>query len=310
MNKQSIKNSIKIAIFGISLTALSGVASAQYLPNAGGNYIPVTNGAVVSQTVSYNDNSNYYNNNQIEYYNNPVLTGYGNGSVVSNTYQNNNQNYYVPQNNSNIFALGNNYGPTVSSNGTSNGSQNQNNTGLSVDTYSATNTGISGSTLSGGFTIANPHTNTSVWFEYGESSSTLNQKTVTQIFSTTSGSFSKLVYGLKPNTTYFYRAVAQHGGEVVKGDIVTLKTSKIISSTGGGSSNTNSSGNNNDGEVLGDNETIQEEEMNRSNLGALAFWSGFFPDSALGWIILIIIILIIILLARRYREKKAHGAHH
>jgi len=308
MNKQSTKKIILATFLFMGLTTLSGNVSAQaYLPGiyVSNNYVPIYNGPVVSQTVAYT------NNNQIAYTNNnQIYTGFGGGTVVSNTYNNNSNNYnnYSASNNSEIYAIGNQNIPIVSGSASSNtnSSQNENSAGLSVDTYSSTNTGITASTQNGGFSVLNPHTSTTVWFEYGESSSTLNQKTVGQSFSTTSGSFSKLIYGLKANTTYFARAVAQHGGTIIKGDIISFKTSKIATLIGG--TNNSSSENNND-EVQGDNTVVEEENLDRSNLGALAFWSGFFPNSALGWIIIIIIILIIILLARRYRNKNEHNAH-
>lgn len=307
MNNKSIKNLIVIAFALFGITAGGAIANAQaYLPSGySGNYTPVYNGPVVSQPVAYANNYDQiaYNNN------NQIYTGFGGGTVVSNVYDNNSNNYnnYNQSNDSEIYAFGNPNGPTVSSAGNSNsGSQNQNSIGLSVDTYSANGVGFSGSTMNGGFVVNNPISNTTVWFEYGQSVSTLNQKTVGETFYTTSGSFSKAVYGLKSNTTYYFRAVAQNGQNVAKGDILTFKTSKVTGSSGGNTV----SGNTGNGEVLGDSEVIQEEEMDRSNLGALAFWSGFFPSSALGWIIIILIILILIVLARRYREKKAHGAHH
>ncbi len=45
------------------------------------------------------------------------------------------------------------------------------------------------------------------------------------------------------------------------------------------------------------------KEVFVNNLGASAFWAGFFPGNLLSWLLLIVIILIIILITRRYSRK-------
>jgi len=75
---------------------------------------------------------------------------------------------------------------------------------------------------------------TRVWFEWGRSSSNLNRETSDQ--SVGSGNsfvdFSASVSGLDPDTTYFYRAVAQNSFGTVTGEIrsfTTERTSPAIS---------------------------------------------------------------------------------
>ncbi len=72
-----------------------------------------------------------------------------------------------------------------------------------------------------------------VYFEYGETVN-LGLRTPSRLSST--ANFNELLSGLKTNTIYFFRAVAQgYNGKVYKGAIEIFSTSKKVVSSGGGS---------------------------------------------------------------------------
>jgi len=82
---------------------------------------------------------------------------------------------------------------------------------------------------------------TTVWFEWGkgrsESNYTYNRVTQSQTL-TRSGSFNELLTGLSPDTTYYYRAIAQNRDGVIVGDLETFKTSRCSSTTNTSASST------------------------------------------------------------------------
>lgn len=78
------------------------------------------------------------------------------------------------------------------------------------------------STLNGALTASG--TNVNRWFEYGL---TANLGTATpQKIQTTAGAFAEQITGLKPNTTYYVKAVALVGTITVSGNVVTWKTAQ------------------------------------------------------------------------------------
>ena len=110
------------------------------------------------------------------------------------------------------------------SNGCYNNSCN-NQTNLTVQTYSATNTNNNQATLNGyvyGYNYGNgSYYNNYVWFQWGTSTS-YGSETTHQTMSS-SGSFSQIVNLYSSNTTYHYRAVAQNSnGNLVYGNDMTF----------------------------------------------------------------------------------------
>ena len=85
-------------------------------------------------------------------------------------------------------------------------------------------------TLNGSVNINPSGTATEVWFEWGTTQS-LGNSTTHQTM-TTSGNFSQTLTTLSPNTTYYYRAVANNASSgTVQGSIISFTT---IASCGGG----------------------------------------------------------------------------
>ena len=94
----------------------------------------------------------------------------------------------------------------------------------SVNTHSATNITASSATLNG---YVDPHGNTSqAWFEWGTTSS-LGQSTSKTSFSSAS-QFNRGLTGLSPNTTYYYRAVAENSFGKNVGDIRNFTTGSSV----------------------------------------------------------------------------------
>ncbi len=91
----------------------------------------------------------------------------------------------------------------------------------SVTTYFATNVTQNSATLNG---YVNTNGNsTQRWFEWGTSSGALYNSTNHQ-YQSYSGNFSEFVSGLQPNTTYYFRAVANGNSGNIYGNISSFTT--------------------------------------------------------------------------------------
>lgn len=336
--KTNIKTNFIAFLAAASVSMLVGAhsANAQYilangpqLQSAGGNpqmintntYGPATGGYLPSNLPIISPSGAGTGNTptQIVYYTAPITSGTGLVPQVASSGAGGNQIAYVPQYTAEIYSNSYGSGPQIMNSGNNtntngNGNVSTNAALLNVLTVGANGVGTTSATLEGSYTFAQ-NGNVMVWFEYGTASNSLTTKTVSQQLYAESGNFNQKIISLSANTTYYYRAVAQYGQTVDYGNIYTFTTKKVstgavVNAGGSSSSNTVSTVSNN---VVEAEEIAPIEDMDRSNLGALAFFGyGFFPNSLLGWILLIVIILVIILVARRYRSKDAHGhgGHH
>lgn len=102
--------------------------------------------------------------------------------------------------------------PVQNGNNASNSGTVETVTASSIQSVSAVLNGVLPQAVSG----------TLVWFEYGTNSSGLTTST-SRLAQNTSGTFSMTVSGLRANTTYYFRAVAQIGGKTVTGQTLSFK---------------------------------------------------------------------------------------
>ncbi len=115
---------------------------------------------------------------------------------------------------------------------------NNNNTAPSVTTNNASNVGPTSATLNG-FVNSNGGNNTIAWFQWGTNANFYNQTNQNNYGSTGGTSYSYYLSGLSPNTTYYFRAVAQNdSGLIAYGNQMSFSTSNTCDY------NNNSCGNN------------------------------------------------------------------
>ena len=130
---------------------------------------------------------------------------------------------------------------TVNTGSCSNGGGNGNGGGgyistPAVSTISATSVSQNGATLNG--TVDPNNHATTAWFEYGTSSglTTANETThLTKGSGNTAVNLNQNISGLLPNTTYYFRAVANNTYGTKKGTILSFTTPTIIINTTTGS---------------------------------------------------------------------------
>lgn len=95
---------------------------------------------------------------------------------------------------------------------------------LNVNTNGATNLGMNYATLNG-YLSSSGTSNIYAWFEWGTSSYYGNQTGQVNYGSNTGTSYSYYLSGLSPNTTYYYRAVAQaNNGQLIYGSQMSFTT--------------------------------------------------------------------------------------
>jgi hypothetical protein len=166
-------------------------------------------------------------------------------------------------------------------------------------------------TLKGFIDVPDSYVTSQVWFEWGETSA-LGNKTSSQTVNI-SFSFQTILKDLKPNTTYYYRAVGQNAEQgIVYGTTVTVRTPSIaVNQTAqagtGQNSQTNSflgwpfwgvSNNTQETEKeaatstsVAVTENTNEENTNTSSVDT---GGGLFPKTLLGWGILTILVFIVV----------------
>jgi hypothetical protein len=142
--------------------------------------------------------------------------------------------------------------------------------------------------------IYNGGNNSFAWFDYG---TTPNLDSMTTPIST--GAFPAVKHvnvlnGLKPNTTYYFRAVVVSPSSRSNGSILTFTTSDTLL---GAPSEITNEGTISEAEPAAPQEETAEEDSGPA-LEASAIQAGFFPISALGWVTLIVFVLILVILSQ------------
>ncbi len=75
-----------------------------------------------------------------------------------------------------------------------------------------------------GIAIANGNTNTTAWFEWGTTANLGAATQIQNIGSAGSLAYSYVLSGLYPNTTYYFRAVAQNQSGIASGETLSFRT--------------------------------------------------------------------------------------
>jgi len=94
-----------------------------------------------------------------------------------------------------------------------------------VSTNSASSVSQNGATLNGNVTPNGGNTN--AWFEWGATQS-LGNTTSSVNYGNNPSSFSSGIFNLHPNSTYYFRAVAQNSFGTVYGSILSFNTSNFV----------------------------------------------------------------------------------
>ncbi len=152
-------------------------------------------------------------------------------------------------------------------------------------------------------------TPSTTWFEWSDNQNNLNTKTE----SINTGALPAIrhantITGLKPNTTYYFRAIADNGSNRVVSAVeyfITPNTTSTINTEDASPST---------GSII---VPVTEEELSTINLGANALGTGFMPNSLPEWLLLIIFILLIMLITQYLffpevveTVDHGHGGHH
>jgi uncharacterized protein (TIGR02145 family) len=98
-----------------------------------------------------------------------------------------------------------------------------------VSTLSSANLSQNSVTINGEITSDGGATVTQRGFYWSETDNTPDSGDNKEIVSGTTGSFSKTISGLKPNTTYYFRAFATNSQGTTTGDVLSFKTAQEMS---------------------------------------------------------------------------------
>jgi hypothetical protein len=303
MENKSNKNSILLAVatlalvFGFASSANAGMCD-QY------EIVPTCTGSGPGSAVNFYNTGGTWS----------TWNG-GNTNTNGNGYYNGNNNGYNNNYNNGYYNNNNGYNnPTIASVTTNNPEQ--------VASYSMK--------LSG---YVQSNTPSTVFFQYGTDQN-MNRQTTTQSIS--NGTVTNNITGLLPNTTYYFRLVADNQAGRATGNTMSITTSPVIytgGSTGGtvsgstkDTSNTNSNvssttknstvsntttTSNNTNTTSNDvaSNSVQGTSLSANSLSALSVsgTDSFLPDTVFEWICVFFLILVIILLIRQLRPKADHG---
>lgn len=151
-----------------------------------------------------------------------------------------------------------------------------------------------------GLSLPEAGTNTQAWFEWGTTSS-LGKSTAKKQVGGTSASFDQMINELPSSTTHYYRAVIQNEKGVFQGAIMSFTTR--ADTTAGAVKNTTEQKTGTASKK--DAETTRD---NRSPFGASVYGSGFFPETATGWMVLVAILFAIVFTLNRMHDESVRRA--
>lgn len=182
-----------------------------------------------------------------------------------------------------------------------------------ITTENATN--ISTNSVKLNSTIHNSYGSTSAYFQYGTLSN-LTSYTETVHINTgginSSLAFNKVINGLTPNTTYYFRGVVKSNGGIKYGNIFSFKTLPVVIVNNNQNNPIDDIEDKSNNQIDTTKEEVTIEESNqsieninndfqleeKSNLSANALYA-FLPSTTSQWIILIILIIAIFFVSRK-----------
>ncbi len=160
---------------------------------------------------------------------------------------------------------------------------------LEAKTSSVTNIYSTGAQLNG-LIINNGTIPSNTYFEWGTSTRLGNKTTIISTGVKPIVKHLNTITGLRPNTGYYFRAVAENNLSRSVGEITYFKTNPAIS---GKTNNPSISAGVKDNAII---KSVDENDQLIIDLGANVLGVGFLPGNSFGWLILIIFILILVLL--------------
>jgi len=148
---------------------------------------------------------------------------------------------------------------------------------------------------------------TYAYYEYG-TRSTLGWTTEKYPIYSASSSFKKSLKNLAPETTYYFRLVAENGNGISRGDILYFTTAPAGSYVAKPVIGTFSKGSSSGSDNLNNSNNGSDNSGSRNSLGAaVGTTSGtFLPGTALGWLLMAIFIFVVILIARYLFRRDEH----
>ncbi|MEI8270151.1 MAG: IPT/TIG domain-containing protein, partial [bacterium] len=197
---------------------------------------------------------------------------------------------------------------------------------VNVITQNATNISKYSAVLNGSI---NPNNNmTTAWFEYGTSYNLGTYSDTNHDYFGSGGSYSILsqsALNLSPNTTYYFRAVANNYAGTIRGSIFSFTTGiNVINNIVNGNKTvtriiyqdtntdniyTDTTNNNSPNEANTGNQTsINNDYFNGKDLGASALFgsTNILPKTFIGWLIFLILIFIIIIIGRKLYDDYSY----
>ncbi len=190
-----------------------------------------------------------------------------------------------------------------------------------VATFAASSVTTSSATLEGSVNVWGDAGQ--FWFEYGKDQNNFSAQSATQkTYSSASATESLTLTDLSPNTTYYFRIVAENDHGQVKGAVksfttLAVKIAPVVSSSttsntsSSSSSSTTSSATPSKGSSTSSTKGASSQTASVANSGLNN--NGFLPSTFGGWLLILILIAAIFVIARyiyvtREREREEEMA--
>lgn len=165
--------------------------------------------------------------------------------------------------------------------------------------------------------INSENSSSNSWFEWGTTGALGNKTTSVSTGILPAIRHASTMYGLAPNTTYYYRAVAENSAFRNIGATLSFTTRSAISAVSRTTNTTNNSSTSNTTTLVKEItpartvETITTQDEIVPYLASNVLGGGsFLPRNILGWLLIIVLILALILLGKYLRADMARSTKH